>query len=361
MFMNPPLDLSELNHKVGQLFMAGLPATTLDHDTETLIRDFNPGGMILFSRNVKDPTQLAELCFDIQEATLRYHGHKIFLAVDQEGGRVARLKKPFSEFPGNSAIGIDKDPLKKAEEFGQVTAKEMKMVGLNMNLAPVVDVRQGEIERHLDGRTFGDDPEKVSVLGRTVIKSLQENGIMAVAKHFPGLGRAKVDPHINLPSIDMTKWEFEHTNLPPFKAAIEENVSGIMTSHAVYDHLDPHRPATLSPRIINGLLRNEMGYEGLILSDDLEMGAIGNRWGIAKGALRAFEAGVDLLLVCEDQDELLKSISLIRKELLGNRISNERLKQSLKRIDRARSKFFDPGNNISIPEVKKYFGLQEHV
>jgi beta-N-acetylhexosaminidase len=338
--------------------MAGMPGPHLDEKTEVLIRDYNIGGIILFSRNIEDPIQVARLCHDIQDASIKYHGVPVFLAVDQEGGRVARLREPFTQFPGNAAIGKDDLPVEKAIEFALTTAKEMRLVGLNMDFAPVVDVRRGEPEKHLKGRIFGEDPEKTALLGRTVVKTLQKNGVMAVAKHFPGLGRADLDPHLDLPRIELNKKDMEEVNLPPFRAVIDENVTGIMTSHAIYPALDPDLPGTLSPKILIRLLREEMGYKGLIITDDLEMGAIARQWGVAEGALAALEAGADILLICENQNNLLKSMNLIRTKLLKDEIPFQRLIDSHKRVVKARSKFLGRNEEIILEKVKEYFKLR---
>lgn len=355
--MSKPPENPELNAKIGQLFMAGLPGPSLDQGTETLIRDYNLGGIILFARNIQDPVQVARLCSDIQEKAMKYHGRPLLLSVDQEGGRVARLREPFTTFPGNSAIGSDRDPVERAVEFARVTGKELRQVGLNMNLAPVVDVRQGSIEKHLDGRTFGEDPEMVALLGRTVIRILQENGVMAVAKHFPGLGRAAIDPHLDLPRIDSDEAEIEEINLPPFQAAIHERVAGIMSSHSIYSALDPQLPATLSRPIMTQLLRDRLGYDGLILSDDLEMGAIAKQWGVARGAAQAFEAGVDVLLVCREQEYVLESLNLIRSRILEGVIPLQRLQSSLDRIEARRRDLLDGWEEISLSGVREYFGV----
>ena len=347
---------SELTRQVGQLFMVGIPGVHLDRDIEFLIRDFDPAGVILFSRNIEDPLQLAGLCSDLQDTAINYHQKPLFIAVDQEGGRVSRLREPFTIFPGNEAIGMDDNPPARAQEFASITAMEMKMVGLNMNLAPVVDVRRGEPERHLGGRMFGEDSETVSMLGGIVVRTLQENGVMAVAKHFPGLGRAGIDPHFHLPVIETDIKEIHRVNLPPFQAAIVEGVTALMTSHAVYPALDDKHPATLSPQIMIGLLRNQMRFNGLIVTDDLEMGAIAKKWGVAEGALMSFEAGADMLLICKDQGNLLESISLIREKILQGDIAADRLRQTLSRIQRAKSIFCKPGERISLEDVKQYFG-----
>ncbi|MFH0844445.1 MAG: beta-N-acetylhexosaminidase [Pseudomonadota bacterium] len=355
--MNRDLEFAELDTKIGQLFMAGIPGTRLDEGTSNLIRRYHLGGVILFSRNIQDPVQLATLCRDLQDTAMRYHHSPLLLAIDQEGGRVARLKEPFTVFQGNAAIGMDPRPVEKAVEFAQIAGKEMKMVGLNMNLAPVVDVQRGEPEKHLTGRIFGEDPQRVALLGRTVIKTLQENGVMAVAKHFPGLGRTIFDPHFALPRIDIDMKEMEEVHLPPFREAIEEGVSGIMTSHAVYPALDSERPATLSSVILTDLLRDRMGFEGLIITDDLEMGAIAGHGGVGTGALNAFKAGADILLICKDQRNVLESIGLIKDSLIRGEVSVQRFDESNQRIHKIRSQFLNREVGISPSEIREYFNI----
>lgn len=353
--MNTTLELSEINEMVGGLFMSGIPGPQLDGETKSLIRDYRVGGVILFARNVENPIQLARLCRELQETSQEAQGVPLFIAVDQEGGRVARLQAPFTVFPGNQAIGKDDYPEKKATEFGRVTAREMKLVGLNMDLAPVVDVRKGMVEKHLEGRLFGEDPLQVARLGQRVVKALQKNGVMAVAKHFPGLGRADLDPHIRLPRIGLNLEEIETVNLPPFQAAVDEGVSAVMSSHAVYPALDPDHPATMSHAVLTRLLREKMGFEGLIITDDLEMGAIVEHWGVAEGAVGALEAGADILLICRDQSKVVEGIERIRSKVLRGEIPFQRLKESNGRISRAKGAFIKTKRRISLARVKKYF------
>jgi beta-N-acetylhexosaminidase len=221
-----------------------------------------------------------------------------------------------------------------------------------------VDVQQGgEPEKHLTGRIFSDDPEMVALLGRTVVRYLQRDGILAVAKHFPGLGRASVDPHFELPKIEMDMDALEDINLIPFRAAIEEGVSAVMTSHAIYPTLESDRPATLSSIVLTQLLRERMGFDGLIMTDDLEMGAIAKHWGVAEGALAAFEAGADILLICKEQENVLSSLDLIRSQLLKGEISFQRLEQSNEKIRKARLRFLHEQEGILLERVKDYFRL----
>jgi beta-N-acetylhexosaminidase len=231
----------------------------------------------------------------------------------------------------------------------------MKIVGLNMNLAPVVDVQRGEIEKHLAGRSFGEDPELVAYLGRTVVKHLQKNGIMAVAKHFPGLGRADVDPHFHLPKINVDLEELERINFPPFVAAIDEGVCGIMTSHAIYPALDHERPATLSPAVLTKVLRERMGFRGLTITDDLEMAAIATERSVADGALESFQAGADILLICKDQTHVRESLDLLRQTVAKGTIPAERLAQTLERIRETKARFLGHGEEISLADVREYF------
>jgi len=345
--MNPTLDLSEITQKIGRLFIGGIPGPELDTNTIRLIKNYHLGGIILFSRNIEDPIQLARLCRDIQKVAMANSGYPLFLAIDQEGGRVARLKQPFSQFPGNAGIG--------ESNFASITAREMSLVGLNMNMAPVIDVAQVHMDPHLVGRSFSQDPLLVTKLGKIVINTLQQGGIMAVGKHFPGLGKSDLDPHLHLPTIHATFKEMESVHLAPFQGAIDANVAAIMSSHAVYPALEPGIPATLSRNIMTDLLREKMSFNGLIISDDLEMGAIANKRGLPEGAADALEAGIDLLLVCKSQSLLLESIELIRDKILRGDIPYERLEKSLERINKYKKRFLYPRKKIALKAVKEYF------
>jgi len=359
--MNPILDLTEVTQKIGRLFIGGIPGPELDTNTVRLIKNYHLGGIILFSRNIEDPVQLARLCKDIQKVAMESSGYPLFLAIDQEGGRVARLKPPFTQFQGNAKIGESPDSEKSAYYFASTTAREMSLVGLNMNMAPVVDVAQVPMDPHLIGRSFSQDPFVVTKLGKIVINTLQQGGIMAVAKHFPGLGKSDLDPHLHLPTIHATFEEMESVHLAPFQGAIEENVAAIMSSHAVYPALESDTPATLSGKIITDLLRKRMRFSGLIISDDLEMGAIAKQRGLPEGAADAFEAGVDLLLICKSQSLLLDSIELIRDKILKADILFERLETSLGRITKYKKRFLVPRKKIALKAVEEYFLRNEGI
>ncbi len=354
--MQATLELSELDTKIGQLFMAGMPGPSLDPHTEELIKSYGLGGIILFSRNIESPFQVAELCLTLQRMAMESQGRPLFLAVDQEGGRVSRLGEGFTQFPGNELLAKADDPEQAASDFAKTTAHEMSLVGLNMNLAPVVDVHRQAPEAHLEGRTFGSNPKLASNLGRIIIEGFQKAGIMAVAKHFPGLGAAKSDPHRIGLIINEPIEELEKIDLPPFKKAIACGVAGIMSSHACYPALDPDAPATMSYPIMTKLLREYLGFSGVALTDDLEMGAITEKSTVSQGACKAFEAGADILLICKSQEKVFESIFEMRKRLLHGWIKLERLYLSLSRIKRIKAKFLTGILEPSLSHVKEYFG-----
>jgi beta-N-acetylhexosaminidase len=266
------------------------------------------------------------------------------------------LREPFTRFPGNAAIGEEQEPLEKAREFARITAHEMKLVGLNMDLAPVLDVGGPNVDKHLVGRTFGKDPGQVAILGEAVITGLQTKGVISVAKHFPGLGPATLDPHEDLPTIGVDAREMEEIHLVPFKAAIDKGVSAIMTSHALYPALDPDFPATLSHTICTGLLREKLGFQGLVITDDLEMGAIRDHWGVPEAALASVEAGADILLICQDQYLVLESILKLRERVIRGEIPFGRIFQSVDRIQKIKKKFLKGQQRISLQRVRSQFG-----
>jgi beta-N-acetylhexosaminidase len=355
--MNTIMDSSEIDSCIGQLFMIGMPGLSLDEGTESLIRQYNVGGIVLFKRNIDNPVQVAELCKSIQAASLRYHDTPMFIAIDQEGGAVARLKKPFTIFPGNETIGESKSPEKAVKQFASVTAKEMRMVGLNMDLAPVMDVKCGVPDRHLKSRIFSDDPEKVGLLGGVVIEILQKKGVMAVAKHFPGLGLANFDPHQGNVTIKYESTAVQKGQVAPFKRAVKKDVAGVMTSHAIYPDIDSDHPGTLSYKILTGILREKLKYKGLILTDDLEMGAISKTVGVAEGAYKSIMAGADILLICENQGNVIEGIELLRKKLFENELTMERIMTSITRIKDSKRHYLGKQKMISISGIRKYFRI----
>lgn len=278
----------------GQRLMAGFDGIDLNSDLKALIEDFKVGGLILFSRNLVDPEQIRTLCRAAQKYAAACNQPPLLIAIDQEGGQVARLKDPFTQFAGNPSMKSVRD----AENFARITAEELSGVGINMNLAPVLDIVPDGFDGIMAQRSFGGDPAWVAKLGTVVIETLQQNGVMAVAKHFPGIGRTILDSHLDLPDLNVDIADLEGFDLIPFQAAIAHQVAGIMLSHIRYTAVDPVYPAGFSPEITRLLLRGRMGYEGLVMTDDLDMGAVTRHFDIHAVVDQLLRCEVDIVLIC---------------------------------------------------------------
>ncbi len=316
--------------------MAGFTGTRINAELKSLIGQLKIGGLILFSQNLQTPQQIRQLCLEAQQFARSCGQPPLFIAVDQEGGQVVRLKAPaFTEFAGNPAVKSERD----AVHFAEVTATELAEVGINMNMAPVVDVAPDEVNSIMAGRAFGGDPHRVAQLGVAVIEHLQKNRILAVAKHFPGIGRTALDSHVELPVCDVGLSDLERFDLIPFKAAITGGVCAVMLSHVVYPQLDPRWPASLSTRIARDLLRRQLGFDGLVLTDDLDMGAIRHHHDIRTAMGRILAADVDMALVCHTGPNIEIAFVEILKTLGDDPGLKTRGIESVARIMAAKSKY----------------------
>ncbi|GAB6144695.1 glycoside hydrolase family 3 N-terminal domain-containing protein [Desulfocicer niacini] len=292
----------------GQRLMAGFDGTDLDDELKFLIHDLRVGGIILFTRNVVDSSQVARLCKNAQTFARQCNCPPLFVAIDQEGGQVARLKRPmFREFEGTPSITSPE----KAALFGEEMAILIKKLHLNMNLAPVMDTVPRGFKGIMTQRVFQGSPDTVAALGMGVINALQAQGIMAVAKHFPGIGRTTLDSHLHLPVLETPEEDLMHTDLIPFKAAINGKVSGIMLSHILYTGLDSQWPASLSVKIAGTLLRDQLGYDGIVMTDDLDMKAI--TYDIPTAVQRILKARIDMFLICHSGPDIETAIVETRK------------------------------------------------
>jgi len=288
--------------KVGQLFVVYFDGTSLSPDLRTMITEYHIGGIIIFPHNLNTLADLAALIFDAQQAAVANEPHvPLLVAADQEGWPIWRLPPGATVFPSNMALGATYST-EDAQLMAQVMATEMKALGISMNLAPVLDVNSNPANPIIGIRSLGSSPELVSRLGVAMIETYQANGIVATAKHFPGHGDTSVDSHLDLPLIDHDLERLEAVELAPFEAAISAGVDCIMTAHIQVPALDPQpgRPATLSPEILQGLLREQMGFQGLIATDSLGMKALTNQYDLSTATAMAFQAGADLLLFGPD-------------------------------------------------------------
>ena len=312
----------------GQRLMVGFDGTEFDADLQYMIVELKVGGIILFSRNLEAPEQVARLCRDCQDAAASQGLPPLFVAIDQEGGQVARLKPPFTQFAGNPAMAGKQD----AVEFARVTAAELKQIGVNMDMAPVLDVAAPDVDSVMAGRAFGSDPQWVADMGLTVIEHLQRRGIMAVGKHFPGIGRTVLDSHLALPDLEIDARTLAGADLIPFEAAIAGKVAGIMLSHIRYTGIDPVWPASLSPAVCADLLRRQMGYQGLVMTDDLDMGAIKPAYDIATAIRQIVRADVDIALICHKGPDIEAAFETIRRTLTDDPQSARMGRRAVRRI-----------------------------
>ena len=320
----------------GQRLMAGFDGTRLNEGLQRLIAGLRVGGLILFKRNVESPSQLSELTQSAQKLARDCGQPPLFIAIDQEGGRVARLGPPFTQFPGTPPV----TNAAEAARFAEITAAELAAAGINMDLAPVLDVAPAGFGSVMAERAFGSDPERVARLGAIVIEGLQSRRIMAVAKHFPGIGRTTLDSHLDLPVLDADLPSFEAFDLIPFRAAIAKQVAGVMLSHIRYTGMDPLWPASLSQAIAKDLLRERMGYSGLVMTDDLDMGAIKNHYDVPTIIRRILTADVDLALICHKGPNIASAFDEIQRQLADDADLKKHHEQSLSRIMHWKNKLF---------------------
>lgn len=291
----------------GRLFMFGAYGTKPSRETVSLFKSTNATGLLLLARNIESPAQTKAYVEELEDRL----GRPLLVAVDHEGGWVLRFKSGLTAFPGNAALGRTRDP-KLAYAVGRQMARELAPLGIRMNLAPVLDVSVKTYNPGIGIRSFGPDPKLAGRLGAAFIRGLQDHGVSACAKHFPGKGAASVDAHVDLPTIRLPRAEFAKTHLAPFRDAVKAGADAVMTSHVRFPAFDSV-PATFSARIVRDVLRGKLGYHGLIVSDDLCMGAITKRWPVAEATLKCLDAGHDVLMIAHDVQGMRDAVDLLRE------------------------------------------------
>lgn len=345
MFSNH-MNYNSLKEKVGQLFFIGIPGPNLDAQANQLLDDIKPGGICLFSRNIRDSTQTRELLDSITSKLPILP----FLSLDQEGGLVDRLRRIMTPMPAAGKVTT----VEQANDFASIVAESIRILGFNMNFAPVVDVIDESRSRFSNGlhsRAFGKSREQSVELADAFLAKLQGGGCVGCLKHFPGLGASEVDSHEDLPLVPIDEEEFDSVDLYPYKRLLSSGeVTTLMIAHAAYPALDLQEtdqsgkllPSSLSFKIVTTLLREQLGYDGLVLTDDLEMGAILKNYGIGEACVLAILAGGDMLSICAGVDAIYEGHRAVLEAIETGRISESRLDQSLKRIEAAKMKLSPP-------------------
>jgi beta-N-acetylhexosaminidase len=345
---------------VGQLLIGSFGGVSIPAELKSLAREFDLGGIILFGRNIEAAEQVSEVA---AEAEALGRDMPAWVSVDQEGGRVARLKDPFTVWPPMATLGrAGSEDL--AVRFARALAAELLAVGVTLDYAPVLDIHTNPENPVIGDRALAETAGEVARLGRALIRTLQESGIAACGKHFPGHGDTSTDSHLELPLVQHPPDRLRAVEFEPFRAAIAERLAFIMTAHVLVPALDEQRPATLSPSIVEALLRRELGFEGAILSDDLEMKAISARYSVPAAAVEAIQAGCDAVLVCSGNVDLqAETLEALVRAVENGAITATRLDDAWRRLRQAKERFLS-GDRRSARErhrmLKVVLGRDEH-
>ncbi len=321
---------------LGRHLMVGFRGTTLEEELKLLIKEFHIGGVVIFKRNVENPEQLKTLLTEAQRYARESLGRPLRVAIDQEGGPVQRLVPPFLQLPSArelAALGPE-----AVHEWAARAASDLRQMGIHINLAPVLDVVPEGASLFMAERSLGHKPSVVAGLGEIWIRALQMHGISATGKHYPGLGRAELDPHHHAPVIRWENDEAMAEDLLPFRQAILAGVLGIMTSHAFYPALDGDWPATLSPAINCDWLRKRLGFKGLLFSDDMDMAAISGRYSFEEMARQGLRGTIDFFLLCQEGRNIEPLYRALAAAVYQDRSLAALHRQSLLRIDRVGSR-----------------------
>ena len=312
--------------KLGQMVMIGIQGTKVDDDSLYMLNQYHMGGVILFDRNMESPEQVKQLTSDLQAQS--NEKVPLFIGIDEEGGDVVRMAEKLTPPPSQKEIGATGD-IEQAKTWAIKTAKSLKDIGINVNFAPVADVGSN------DKRSYSTDANTVIDFVRAATKGYQQENIIYSLKHFPGIGKGKVDSHIDSSSIDVVKEVLMTEDILPFKTIIDENEPNdyfILVSHLKYPALDEEYPASLSSKIMTDLLRNKLGYKGIIITDDMEMGAVANHNDFRSIGVKAIKAGADIVLVCHEYQHQQEVYLGLLDAVNSGEISQERIDESVKRI-----------------------------
>jgi beta-N-acetylhexosaminidase len=320
-----------LEEKVGQMLLAGVQGTTVDADAARMIKEDRVGGIILYKDNLAGGVRSSVELLNGLKAANAGHPAPLFLSVDQEGGRVSRLPKDFVSMPSNAEVGRT-DRTSLAERMGGLIARQIRLLGFNTDFAPVLDVNSNPNNPVIGDRSFGSRPQRVAGMGVAEMDGIRGGGVIPVVKHFPGHGDTAVDSHLDLPVIRKSESELESLELIPFESAVRSGADAVMVAHILFPELDPDVPASLSEPIINGLLRGKLGFDGVVFTDDLSMGAITKHYGLEDAAVRAVLAGADVLLMAHGYDTEHRIRAKLLESVRGGRIPESRIDESAARI-----------------------------
>ncbi len=326
-----------LDEKIGQMVIAGFEGYEVNDDVRSLIRDYRIGGLILYGGNVQSTGQLLAL---INWLKLTNSSYKvpIFISVDEEGGRVSRMPSEFVNIPSMGAIGRVNDSA-LAYRIGNVTAEMIRSFGFNMDFAPVLDINSNPDNPVIGDRAFGSTPEIVSRLGVQAMLGIRDGGVIPVVKHFPGHGDTSVDSHTALPVVNYDLNRLQNFEFVPFKAAINNGADAVMVGHILLTRVDPANPSSMSKTVITDILRNQLGFKGVVITDDMTMGAITKNYGLAEAAVKSVNAGSDIVLLSGGYNNEVKVLNALKNAAANGSIPMSRINDSVYRILRLKQKY----------------------
>ncbi|MEH7121228.1 beta-N-acetylhexosaminidase [Neobacillus vireti] len=344
-------DLS-LDEKIGQMIIAGISGTKMDTQTKNLITKYKVGGMIFYKENLVDPEQTVQLLNEIKTENV-HNVLPLFLSVDQEGGRITRLPGGLFNFPTNKEIGVINNS-QFSYKVGRILGKELNEFGFNLNFAPVLDVNSNPKNPIIGDRSFGDNPDVVSKLGIQTMKGIQSQKIVATIKHFPGHGDTSVDSHLELPIVYKNLTELKKLELIPFERAIDSGADVVMVAHILLPKLDDIYPASMSKVIITNLLRKQLDFSGVVITDDMTMKAVTDHFKMGAAAVDSIHAGSDIILVAHDYNKIVEAITSIKVAVQKGEISEQRINDSVRRIIMLKKKYgINNGHmkNVNMEEI----------
>lgn len=333
----------DLRQYIGRLFFVGIPGPRLDEEGRHRLEILQPGGIVLFRRNLGTPEEIAALA-----AALHALPSRPLVAIDHEGGRVQRLAEPFTPFPAAALIGRTRDAT-LAHRIGRAMADELASVGIDLNFAPVLDVDSNPANPIIGDRAFGSDPLLVRDLGIALMQGLLAGSVIPCGKHFPGHGDTATDSHRQLPVVHRSRTQLERVELLPFRAAVAAGIPVLMTAHVLYPALDADHPATLSRRVLTDLLREELRFGGAIATDDLEMRAITAHQTIGQAAVASVAAGADMLLICEHVDQAVEAAAALERGIDSGLLDGDHVVGAAGRIERLRSFIGERPRRCALP------------
>lgn len=326
-----------LNEKIGQLVIVGLDSYDIDEHAREMVEEYSIGGVIFFKRNIKDSEQVADFINSLQELN-SLNLYPLFISVDEEGGRISRLPKEFEKIPTSREIG-KKDDEEYSFYVGELLGKRIKSLGFNLDFAPVLDIDSNPKNSVIGDRSFGPNVELVLKHGIQVMKGIRSQGIISCVKHFPGHGDTYIDSHMDLPVVNKGIDELRKFELLPFQKAIDEGADMIMVSHIMFPKIDKNNPASLSEEIITNILRKDLGFNGVVVTDDMTMGAIVNNYDIGEASVKSLKSGSDIILVCHGYENQVKVIQAIKKAIDDGTLSERDIDEKVYRILKLKEKY----------------------